>query len=104
MQAADFWSNPAEAQALIKELGDLKIEAEGGSAWDRGGAILSFVAGAGGDDAEDFAAMLLTMYRKFSESRGWGMRVLHENQNARQGYRNASVEIEGKGVYGTLKN
>lgn len=104
MEAADFWSNPAEAQALIKELQDLKAEAEGGSAWDRGGAILSFVAGAGGDDAEDFAAMLLAMYRKYAEGRGWEMRVLHENINDHGGYRNVSVEIEGKNVYGTLKN
>jgi len=103
MEAPDFWSNPSEAQSLIKELQDLKVEAEGGSAWDRGGAIVSFIAGAGGDDAEDFAAMLLTMYRKFAEKRGWGMRMLHENANDHGGYRNVSVEIEGKQVYGTLK-
>lgn len=103
MQAPDFWSNPAEAQAKIKELQDLKLELEGGSAYDRGGAVLSFVAGAGGDDAEDFAAMLCEMYRKFAEGRGWGWRVLHENRNDHGGYRNASVEVEGKNVYGTLK-
>jgi protein subunit release factor A len=58
MQAADFWSNPSEAQAMIKELQDLKAEAEGGSKYDAGNAVLSIVAGAGGDDAEDFAQML----------------------------------------------
>ena len=103
MGAADFWSNPSEAQALIKELQDLKVEAEGGSAWDRGNAIVSFVAGAGGDDAEDFAAMLLAMYRKYAETRGWGIRMLHENANDHGGYRNVSVEIDGKGAYGVLK-
>ncbi len=104
MAAPDFWSNPAEAQAFIKELQDLKTEAEGGSAYDRGSAILSFVAGAGGDDAEDFAQMLVEMYRKFSEKRGWSMRELHKNENDHGGYRNASYEIEGKGVYGIIKN
>jgi peptide chain release factor 2 len=104
MQAPNFWNNPAEAQNLIKELQDLKAEAEGGSAYDRGNAILTFVAGAGGDDAEDFAHMLLEMYRKYTEKRGWGMRVLHENENDHGGYRNVSVEVEGKGAYGTLKN
>src|SRR5258707_830002 len=64
MQAADFWVEPAKAQSLIKELHDLKTEAEGAGAWDKGSAILSMVAGAGGDDAEDFAHMLLEMYRK----------------------------------------
>ena len=51
MSAPDFWSNPSEAQNLIKELQDLKVEAEGGTAYDRGNAIMTIVAGAGGDDA-----------------------------------------------------
>jgi peptide chain release factor 2 len=104
MTAPDFWSNPQEAQAMIKELQDLKVEAEGGSAYDRGSAIVSFVAGAGGDDAEDFARMLFDMYRKFAEGRGWGFKILHANENDHGGYRNLSIEIEGKQVYGTLKN
>jgi peptide chain release factor 2 len=104
MAAPDFWSDKASAQAAIKELQDLKAELEGAGAYDRGGAVLSIVAGAGGDDAEDFARMLLEMYRKFIEKRGWGMRILHENQNDHGGYRNLSIEIDGKNVYGTLKN
>lgn len=103
MAAPDFWNNPQEAQAFIKELQDLKEEAEGGSAYDRGGAILSFVAGAGGDDAEDFARMLAEMYRKFCEKRGWSMRELHKNENDHGGYRNASYELLGKGAYGVIK-
>lgn len=104
MLAPDFWSNPARAQAMIKELQDLKVEAEGGSAHDRGNAIMSFVAGAGGDDAEDFAHMLFEMYRKYIESRGWFWKMLHENQNDHGGYRNLSIEVEGKGAYAALKS
>src|SRR6185503_18675426 len=103
MQGADFWSNKAQAQALIQELQSLKDQAQGGGAYERGGAILSIVAGAGGDDAEDFAHMLFEMYRKFAEGRGWGLRVLHKNENNHGGYRNLSVELDGKNVYGTLK-
>jgi peptide chain release factor 2 len=104
MQAPTFWSNPVQAQSLIKELQDLKTVLEGGSAYERGNAILTFVAGAGGDDAEDIAHMLLEMYRKYTEKRGWGMRILHANENDHGGYRNISVEVEGKGAYGVLKN
>ena len=104
MEAPDFWSNPDEAQGLIRELGELRAEAEGGGKYDAGGVILSIVAGAGGDDAEDFARMLLDMYRKFAEKRGWGMRMLHENENNHGGFRNLSCEITGKRAYGTLKN
>ena len=95
MQAADFWSDPADAQRLIKELQDLKVEAEGGSKYEQGNAVLSIVAGAGGDDAEDFAYMLFEMYRKFIEKRGWSYKLLHENQNDHGGYRNLSIEIDG---------
>ena len=104
LQAPDFWGIPEQAQARIRELQDLKAEAEGGSKYDQGSAVLSIVAGAGGDDAEDFARMLFEMYRKFCEKHGWGMRVLHANENDHGGYRNLSVEIEGKRAYGTLKN
>src|SRR3990167_7001887 len=86
MAAPDFWSNPAQAQAMIKELQDLKAEAEGGSKYDAGNAVLSIVAGAGGDDAEDFARILYDMYRKFCEKHGWGIRVLHKNENDHGGY------------------
>ena len=114
MQQPDFWSDKDGAQALIKELHDLKTEAEGGNAYDRGGAILSLVAGAGGDDAEDFACMLFEMYRKYFEKCGWTARILHENKNDHGGFRNMSVEVggnpstrsarSGQGPYGTLKN
>lgn len=104
MTAADFWSNPGEAQNMIKELQELKLQAEGGGKYDLGGAIMTIVAGAGGDDAEDFAHMLFEMYRKFIERFGWSYKLLHENQNDHGGYRNLSIEIVGKRVYGTLKN
>ena len=64
MGAADFWANPDKAQALIKELQELKAGAEGGGTYDRGGAIVGLVAGAGGDDAEDFSPVLFEMYRE----------------------------------------
>ncbi len=104
MIAPDFWSDKIHAQNLIKELQDLKVEADGVGAYDKGGAVLSIVAGAGGDDAEDFAGMLYSMYRKFLESRGWGYRMLHENKNDNGGYRNLSLEIPDKGAFGVLKN
>ncbi|TSC68520.1 MAG: Peptide chain release factor 2 [Parcubacteria group bacterium Gr01-1014_56] len=104
MTASDFWSVPEKAQALIRELQDLKAELEGGGKYESGNAVLSIVAGAGGDDAEDFAYMLFEMYRKFIERQGWRYKILHENQNDHGGYRNLSIEIDGKRAYGTLKN
>ncbi len=104
MNEADFWTDKQKAQNTIKELQVLKDELEGFGKYDKGNAVLTLFAGAGGDDAEDFAAMLLRMYLKFIEKRGWGASVIHENQNDHGGYRNITILIEGKGVYGTLKS
>lgn len=111
MNAADFWADKAKAQALIKELQELKIEAEGGGKYDSGGAVMTIFSGAGGDDSEDFSAMLFGMYRKFIEQRGWLLSIIHQNQNDHGGFRNLTFEISGKntpdgraGIYGTLKN
>ena len=106
MAQGDFWSDKEKAQKLIREHQDLKSELEGGSGgrYDRGDAVMTIFSGAGGDDAEDFSAMLVRMYRKYLEGRGWGIKMLHENQNDHGGFRNITTEISGKNVYGTLKN
>ncbi|OHA26128.1 MAG: hypothetical protein A3C06_03880 [Candidatus Taylorbacteria bacterium RIFCSPHIGHO2_02_FULL_46_13] len=104
MQSADFWTDKTRAQELIKEHQELKTLAEGGGTYDRGDAVITIFSGAGGDDAEDFSAILLRMYQKFFDKRGWSVKVLHENQNNHGGYRNITIEINGKNVYGTLKN
>jgi len=103
MLQPDFWNNPEEAQAMIKELQELKDEAEGKGKYDRKNAVVTVVAGAGGDDAEDFARMLVEMYQKYAEGKGWSVTVLDANANEQNGYRNIVFEIGGKESYGTLK-
>ncbi|MGH7141818.1 MAG: PCRF domain-containing protein [Minisyncoccia bacterium] len=104
MALPNFWQDKERAQSLIKELQDLKAIAEGAGRYDRGSAILTIVAGAGGDDAEDFARMLLAMYQKFAEKNGWRVSMLHTHENDRGGFRNLTAEISGTGAYGILKN
>jgi len=103
MLATDFWSDKTKAQAMIKELQELKDIADGGGKYDRANAVMTIFSGAGGDDSEDFSGMLLRMYFKYCERRGWGYEVLHENENDHGGYRNITIEINGKGSYGDLK-
>jgi peptide chain release factor 2 len=102
MLLPNFWQDSQKAQAMIKELQDLKLEAEGGGKYDREPAVITIVAGAGGDDAEDFARMLLEMYRRYAEGRGWSVTELDSNENDNGGYRNVVVLVTGKGAYGTL--
>ncbi len=107
MSTPDFWADKSRAQAMVKELQDLKAEQESGGPggkYDRGDAVATIFSGAGGDDAEDFSAMLYRMYQKYAAGRGWGWKLIHENENDHGGFRNVTVEISGKGVYGRLKN
>ncbi len=103
MVQADFWSDKYKAQTLIKELQDLKESLLGVGKYDKGGAVMSILSGAGGTDAEDFSRILLEMYYKYFTKQGWTYHIVHQNENDHGGYRNITVEISGKNVYGTLK-
>ncbi|HBB43844.1 MAG: Peptide chain release factor 2 [Parcubacteria group bacterium GW2011_GWA1_44_13] len=104
MVTTDFWSDKNHAQAVIKEIAELKAKIAGVGKYDKGNAVMTIFSGAGGDDAEDFSAMLLNMYIKFFEKQKFEVKFLHENKNDHGGYRNITLEIHGKNVYGMLKN
>jgi len=67
------------------------------------GVILEVHAGAGGDEAALFAYELAEMYGKFAEKNNWNIVKLNESKNELGGYKEASFEITGKGVYDALK-
>lgn len=111
MASLNFWQDKEKAQGVIKEISILKDKLAGKGKYDKGGAVITFFAGAGGDDAEDWVRILFEMYQKFAGARGWAVKILHEHLGAigrlpagRQGFKNITFEIEGKGAYGTLKN
>jgi len=103
MASPDFWVDKEQAQTLVQEYQVLK-EGGGGNPHDLGNATLAILAGAGGDDAEDFARMLRRMYEGYASLKGWRVRELHSNENDQGGYRNVMLEITGSGVYGRLKH
>ena len=112
MASPDFWSDKDKAQAMLKEYQDLKAKLAGGSSYDKGGAIVSIISGAGGDDAEDFSRILFEMYSKYAGARGWKTVLLASNQNSMGGFRSVSFEVSGtrstssgqEGPYGNLKH
>lgn len=111
MGSADFWLDKARAQEIVQEYQSLK-EGGSGNPHDRGSATLAILAGAGGDDAEDFARMLRRMYEGYAQLKGWRVRELHANENDHGGYRNLLLEIDSstslgvkwQGAYGRLKH
>lgn len=102
MASPDFWADKDKAQTLIQEYQSLK-EGGSGDPHDAGDATLAVLAGAGGDDAEDFARLLRRMYEGYAAKKGWRVRELHANENDHGGYRNLLLEISGAGAYGRLK-
>lgn len=105
MASPSFWTDKDEAQRLVREYQALKDGASvGGDPHDMGAATLTILAGAGGDDAEDFVRMLRGMYEGYGSSKGWRVRELDSNENTRGGYRNVLLELDGPGAYGRLKH
>lgn len=102
MAAPEFWADKEAAQAIIREYQSLK-EGGSGDPYDLGDATLAILAGAGGDDAEDFTAMLRRMYEGYAGRRGWNVRELDASENNQGGFRSVLLEVSGKGVYGRLK-
>jgi peptide chain release factor 2 len=105
MASPSFWADKDEAQRVVREYQMLKDGGEmGGDPHDAGPATLAILAGAGGDDAEDFVRMLRGMYEGYGDTKGWRVRELHENQNNHGGFRNVLLEFDGPGAYGRLKH
>lgn len=104
MNGVSFWDDKDKAQNSIKRLKELKDIRDGVNALDKGNAIMTFLAGAGGDDSEDFARMLFEMYDAYFSTKNFTYSVLHDNKNDHGGFRNLTIEISGKNAYGLLKN
>jgi len=70
---------------------------------DASPAILTVHAGAGGTESMDWAAMLLRMYLRWCERRGWRARVIDEQPGEEAGIKSATVEVDGVNAFGFLK-
>lgn len=104
MADSAFWDDKKNAEAELAAYQALKQREVDLMKYDAGNASITIYAGAGGDDAEDFARMLIGMYRAYAERKGFAVSLLHEHKAEGGGYRTVTVEISGKGAYGLLKN
>jgi peptide chain release factor 2 len=71
---------------------------------DRGNAILNIHPGAGGTESQDWAEMLLRMYTRFLETKGYTFRMLDLQPGDEAGIKNATIEVRGELAFGRLKS
>jgi len=72
--------------------------------YDNSSAIVSFHAGAGGTEAQDWAQMLYRMYTRWAERHGMKYKMLDWLDGEEAGMKSASIQIDGENVYGYLKS
>lgn len=90
-------------QKLEHELDKFDIQKMLSGEYDDANAILSVNAGAGGTDAQDWAEMLLRMYMRWAEKRGWKVDLLDKSDGEEAGIKSATIKVTGKFAYGYAK-
>ncbi len=93
----------AEVEALARELRRRELQAMLSGPYDRHNALLSIHAGAGGTEAHDWVEMLLRMYLRWAERRGYETEILDQLPGEEAGIKSVTVAVNGPWAYGYLK-
>lgn len=88
---------------LEKSLDKFDLQKMLSGEYDEADAFLSINAGAGGTDAQDWAEMLLRMYTRWAETKGWKVELVDKSDGEEAGIKSATIRITGKYAYGYAK-
>jgi len=88
---------------LRRELDRLQEDALFSGEYDAGDALVTIHAGTGGTDAQDWAEMLLRMYLRWAERRGFETELLEASPGEEAGLKSATFSVKGENAYGILK-
>ena len=94
----------ADINKLAELLGKLELELAFSGEYDSRNAILQIHAGAGGTESQDWADMLLRMYLRWAEKRGYKAEILDESRGEEVGIKNVTVGVTGEFAFGYLKS
>ncbi len=92
-----------DAPSLEEQIRGMEIEVLLSGESDSNNAILSIHPGAGGTESQDWAEMLLRMYKKWAERRGFSVEVLDYQSGEEAGIKDVSIIVKGENAYGYLK-
>ncbi|NJN63019.1 MAG: peptide chain release factor 2 [Coleofasciculaceae cyanobacterium RL_1_1] len=101
--AALFDEAIANVTQLDQELSLWDLQQLLSGEYDKGGAVLTINAGAGGTDAQDWAEMLLRMYTRWCEKQGYSVKTAELSAGEEAGIKSVTLEIEGRYAYGYLR-
>lgn len=111
IELAEEMEDEDEADAIVKNFADLEKRLEElklatllDGKYDHNSAIISIHAGTGGVDAMDWAEMLLRMYTRWSEKKGYKITLVDLQDDTEAGIKSATLIIDGENAYGYLKN
>jgi len=90
--------------SLQKKYEELEFYLLMGDEYDRANAIMAIHSGTGGREAQDWAEMILRMYLRFCEKRGWIARIIDESRGNEGGLKSVTFTVKGNWAYGYLKS
>jgi peptide chain release factor 2 len=93
----------AEVARAEQQLAHMEFELLLSGRYDRGAAILSIHAGAGGTDSQDFVEILLRMYLRWAEQQGFQTEMLDSLRGQEAGFKSVTVGVYGAYAYGYLR-
>lgn len=94
----------SEVAAVVARLDEMELEMAFSGEYDARSAILALHAGAGGTESQDWAEMLVRMYLRWAERRGYKAEILDTSPGEEAGIKSATVAVSGDYAYGYLKS
>ncbi len=90
-------------QQLAEDMERCRLETLLTGHYDKNNALVSFQAGAGGTEAQDWCQMLYRMYTRWAEAHGYTYKILDYQEGEEAGLKSADILVEGENAYGFLK-